>query len=195
MRPAAFLALNLHLFLRNYIHSTGDCLDSAWPPSGPISIKPSAPWTAFSINFKNKGPSMTGDMLGLGALTLPSVFARLGWVPALVIMTVCAIGTIYSGRLFTLLVEKASLSTIPLASWLHCQNATGLPCLTAEALASHPTPRPFQGCRSSKVPRLREKGRETSGNICRCRMRVCLMIWAVPRWASGAGGWCTAQCT
>ncbi|KAK9902167.1 hypothetical protein WJX75_006684 [Coccomyxa subellipsoidea] len=55
---------------------------------------------------------MLGDMLGLGALTLPSVFARLGWVPALVIMTVCAIGTIYSGRLFTLLVEKVPNASV-----------------------------------------------------------------------------------
>lgn len=50
---------------------------------------------------------LTGDMLGLGSLTLPSVFARLGWVPALAIIAICALGTIYSGRLFTLLVEKA----------------------------------------------------------------------------------------
>lgn len=48
-------------------------------------------------------------MLGLGSLTLPSVFARLGWAPALAVIAICALGTIYSGRLFTLLVEKASL--------------------------------------------------------------------------------------
>lgn len=51
-----------------------------------------------------------GDMLGLGSLTLPSVFARLGWAPALAVIAICALGTIYSGRLFTLLVEKASSS-------------------------------------------------------------------------------------
>ncbi|CAL8466173.1 g5709 [Coccomyxa elongata] len=49
---------------------------------------------------------MLGDMLGLGSLTLPSVFARLGWAPALAVIAICALGTIYSGRLFTLLVEK-----------------------------------------------------------------------------------------
>lgn len=44
-----------------------------------------------------------GDMLGLGSLTLPSAFARLGWVFALVLMGLCCAGTLYSGRLFTML--------------------------------------------------------------------------------------------
>ena len=42
-------------------------------------------------------------MLGLGSLTLPSGFARLGWVFALVLMGLCCAGTLYSGRLFTML--------------------------------------------------------------------------------------------
>ena len=48
-----------------------------------------------------------GDMLGLGSLTLPAVFARLGWAPALAVIAICVIGTLYSGRLFTLLALKA----------------------------------------------------------------------------------------
>ena len=51
-----------------------------------------------------------GDMLGLGSLTLPSVFARLGWIPALLVVLFCGLGTLYSGRLFALLATKASSS-------------------------------------------------------------------------------------
>ena len=47
-----------------------------------------------------------GDMLGLGSLTLPSVFARLGWIPALIVVIICGLGTMYSGRLFALLASK-----------------------------------------------------------------------------------------
>lgn len=47
-------------------------------------------------------------MLGLGSLTLPGVFARVGWIPALILFALCAIGTIYSGRLFTLMAEMVS---------------------------------------------------------------------------------------
>lgn len=49
----------------------------------------------------------TGDMLGLGSLTLPAVFARLGWALALAVIVLCVVGTLYSGRLFTLLAVKA----------------------------------------------------------------------------------------
>ena len=49
------------------------------------------------------GGRRAGDMLGLGSLTLPSAFARLGWVFALVLMGLCCAGTLYSGRLFTML--------------------------------------------------------------------------------------------
>ena len=49
---------------------------------------------------------VAGDMLGLGSLTLPSVFARLGWIPALIVIVVCGLGTLYSGRLFALLATK-----------------------------------------------------------------------------------------
>ncbi len=46
-------------------------------------------------------------MLGLGSLTLPAVFARLGWALALAVIVLCVVGTLYSGRLFTLLAVKA----------------------------------------------------------------------------------------
>lgn len=49
---------------------------------------------------------VVGDMLGLGSLTLPSVFARLGWIPALIVIVICGVGTMYSGRLFALLATK-----------------------------------------------------------------------------------------
>ncbi len=47
-------------------------------------------------------------MLGLGSLTLPSVFARLGWIPALIVVIFCGFGTMYSGRLFALLATKVN---------------------------------------------------------------------------------------
>ena len=47
-----------------------------------------------------------GDMLGLGALTLPSVFARLGWLPACVLLAVCALGALMSGRLFARMAQQ-----------------------------------------------------------------------------------------
>lgn len=49
-----------------------------------------------------------GDMLGVGALTLPSVFVRLGWLPASVLLAVCALGTLYSGRLFAAMAQQVS---------------------------------------------------------------------------------------
>ena len=45
-------------------------------------------------------------MLGLGALALPSVFARLGWLPASVLLAACALGALYSGRLFTAMAQQ-----------------------------------------------------------------------------------------
>ena len=60
-----------------------------------------------------------GDMLGLGSLTLPSAFARVGWVVALVLMALCCAGTLYSGRLFTMLTLKACGTT--LHTWLGCR--------------------------------------------------------------------------
>ena len=53
----------------------------------------------------------TGDMLGLGSLTLPSVFARLGWIPAILVVLLCGLGTVWAGRLFALLAVKVSLSS------------------------------------------------------------------------------------
>ena len=43
---------------------------------------------------------LLGDMFGLGTLTLPADFARLGWAVALPVITVCALGMVYSGILF-----------------------------------------------------------------------------------------------
>ena len=45
-------------------------------------------------------------MLGLGSLTLPSVFARLGWIPAVAVVMLCGLGTVWAGRLFALLAVK-----------------------------------------------------------------------------------------
>ena len=45
-------------------------------------------------------------MLGLGALALPSVFARLGWLPAAALLAACALGALYSGRLFTTMAQQ-----------------------------------------------------------------------------------------
>ena len=53
---------------------------------------------------------VAGDMLGLGSLTLPGVFARLGWIPAIIVVLVCGLGTMYSGRLFALLASKVGHS-------------------------------------------------------------------------------------
>ena len=50
--------------------------------------------------------AFVGDMLGLGALALPSVFARLGWLPASVLLAACALGALYSGRLFTAMAQQ-----------------------------------------------------------------------------------------
>ena len=58
-----------------------------------------------TLNCNPQNPA--GDMLGLGSLTLPAVFARLGWALALAVIVICVLGTLYSGRLFTLLALKA----------------------------------------------------------------------------------------
>ena len=54
-----------------------------------------------------------GDMLGLGALTLPSVFARLGWLPASVLLALCALGTLMSGRLFARMAQQVEQAIWP----------------------------------------------------------------------------------
>ena len=51
-------------------------------------------------------------MLGLGALALPSVFARLGWLPAVLLLAACALGALYSGRLFTLMAQQVGVSRL-----------------------------------------------------------------------------------
>ena len=56
---------------------------------------------------------MLGDMFGLGCLTLPANFAQLGWVVALALIALCALGMLYSGRLFTLLGILVSLHLPP----------------------------------------------------------------------------------
>lgn len=43
---------------------------------------------------------LLGDMFGLGTLTLPADFARLGWAVALPVIVLCALGMVYSGILF-----------------------------------------------------------------------------------------------
>ena len=50
---------------------------------------------------------LLGDMFGLGALSLPSVFARLGWLPATALLLLFSAATVYSGRLFALLCALA----------------------------------------------------------------------------------------
>ena len=50
---------------------------------------------------------LLGDMFGLGALSLPSVFARLGWLPAVSLLIIFSVSTIYSSRLFALLCRLA----------------------------------------------------------------------------------------
>jgi hypothetical protein len=47
---------------------------------------------------------LLGDMFGLGSLTLPADFVRLGWIPALVLLILFGIGDIYSGLLYTRLL-------------------------------------------------------------------------------------------
>ena len=54
-----------------------------------------------------------GDMLGLGALTLPSVFARLGWLPASVLLALCALGALMSGRLFARMAQQVRQALCP----------------------------------------------------------------------------------
>lgn len=48
-------------------------------------------------------------MLGLGALTLPSVFVRLGWLPASALLAVCALGALYSGRLSAAMAQQVGM--------------------------------------------------------------------------------------
>ncbi|CAK0786030.1 hypothetical protein CVIRNUC_009243 [Coccomyxa viridis] len=55
---------------------------------------------------------MLGDMLGLGSLTLPSVFARLGWIPAILVVLLCGLGTVWAGRLFALLAVKVTRARV-----------------------------------------------------------------------------------
>ena len=64
-----------------------------------------------------------GDMLGLGALTLPSVFARLGWLPASVLLAACALGALMSGRLFARMAQQ-----VRQAHWPHDTQMSA--CLT-----------------------------------------------------------------
>jgi hypothetical protein len=47
---------------------------------------------------------LLGDMFGLGSLTLPADFVRLGWVPALALLILFGIGDVYSGLLYTRLL-------------------------------------------------------------------------------------------
>lgn len=53
---------------------------------------------------------LLGDMFGLGTLTLPADFARLGWMVTVAMMVLCLAGVLYSGRVFTLLAAWVKLS-------------------------------------------------------------------------------------
>jgi hypothetical protein len=44
---------------------------------------------------------LLGDMFGLGTLSLPADFARLGWVPALSFLLAFSMADLYSGSLYT----------------------------------------------------------------------------------------------
>lgn len=70
-------------------------------------------------------------MLGLGALTLPSVFARLGWLPASVLLALCALGALMSGRLFARLAQQVWQARCPQDA-LMCACLTGLCSRLAE---------------------------------------------------------------
>ena len=50
-------------------------------------------------------------MFGLGTLTLPADFARLGWAVALPVIALCALGMVYSGVLFGRLASHLPNST------------------------------------------------------------------------------------
>ena len=51
---------------------------------------------------------LLADMFGLGTLTLPADFARLGWAVALPVVIICAAGMVYSGVLFGRLASHLS---------------------------------------------------------------------------------------
>ena len=71
-------------------------------------------------------------MFGLGTLTLPADFARLGWIVALLVMLLCLCGMLYCGRLFTLLAAKV-------ISHIHDRHPHSLPpgCLLINAQGHH----------------------------------------------------------
>lgn len=78
---------------------------------------------------RNEWCDCSGDMLGLGALGLPSVFARLGWLPASVLLAVCAIGSLYSGRLFAIMAQQVCMAR-PLIPYLQSYDVDLLITLT-----------------------------------------------------------------
>jgi hypothetical protein len=65
--------------------------------------------------------AFAGDMFGLGTLTLPADFARLGWLLGGGIIALCAAGTLYSGRLFTLLALQVMSVLFCLPSMQDCR--------------------------------------------------------------------------
>lgn len=91
--------------------------------------------------------SFAGDMFGLGTLTLPASFARLGWLPALLFILLCLFGTIYTGRLFTLLARQVLLN-FELKS-CHCLSEVQHPSSSSESSVrqSYWSTEKAQGCK------------------------------------------------
>jgi len=91
--------LHAHLALRSQAHQ------AAAQANMPLRV---SSLCAHQLTLALSKRRRAGDMLGLGTLTLPSAFARLGWVLALALVALCAAGTLYSGRLFTMLTLKVA---------------------------------------------------------------------------------------
>ncbi len=141
-------------------------------------------------------------MLGLGTLTLPSAFARLGWVLALALVALCAAGTLYSGRLFTMLTLKVAQ-----LAGTGCRNSRSLPGLAKTALYRRPlhthalllVHEESLVLNGSAVVEERSPSQAAARGLGvprrRCRAHKSLTTLAAWRWAAWAAGWCTAQST
>lgn len=78
-------------------------------------------------------------MFGLGTLTLPADFARLGWILALLVMLLCLCGMLYCGRLFTLLAAKVTSTLricLPLCEITHATFGKLTACVPMVVLTS-----------------------------------------------------------
>ena len=76
---------------------------------------------------------MVAEMFGLGILTLPADFARLGWAVGLGIVLLFCLGMIYSGVLFAQLGRCGHLHATPLGKAIPPQFA-----LHTDACKAHP---------------------------------------------------------